>query len=918
MLVQVTPEKVVEPGALVTHVFQVINQGPDDDVYRLGLVLPEDWVAIPIPETLAVEAGGTGYVFANVQVPRTAEARLYEITLTAVSTSDPAVSASASGRVQVRPLWAFELAWKRKPPRVQPGKRVTVFLEVKNTGNVPDSYRVQLVMSPSWEAGVDRGEFSLLPGERHSVELYFAPPATAAPGTQYALTAIVSSVREPSLTHSLSLTGRLAPPPPELVGGTLFPEWTMSTTFSMDEEADPRLRLRGWGSIQGLGYVSGGLTISMAGFEDAKAELVTDNWSVYLDGGAISGAYLGISGSPLFGGRIDERGSWRLLFTEKRKGASALWTNEVTSLRLVAGSDAEQGISFDEVMLRHDFAGPFLGWALISQGAQTESGLILGLGGEVDLDELDVNGSCLFVGAGYPNQTPRVECSVSASYHGCGFPVGASWSFVRSEAGSPPGVFHVTGHTLRISASLPGMELLSPRFGLQFGLSQSDDTPASTSQRSYGASLGLSGDSPFPWALSGDFQTVDDLASGTHTSSETISVETQLPLGDFTLTQGFSVSLLSGEAGVTTSSDFSLQLDAPCLLGSPRFTLSGGGGEATIQVQLEGTLYPNTTLRWVWEYSVCEEYSWSTQITAEFPTIFPFCGPVKGRIRGQVFVDSNANFALDPGEEGVEGVIVCADGAEAITGAGGRFVFFPMDPGTYRLTLTELPPGLTPALPGPIQVELLAGEEPEVLVPLRPQAWVKCVVFNDEDQDGMRGASERGISGVRVLVRGPEVEREMRTDVNGQFVLELAPGTYEVTLDPTSLPERFELTTPQVVKLTAPEYGVATVEFGAYRKPRPVVVTFGPPTAAFEYAPEEPCAGEPVHFSGAPSRAVGAEIVSYEWKFTLDEISIVASGKELTVVFPQAGDWEVVLMVKDSNGLPAAAKRIIRVREPEQ
>jgi len=915
--VQVTPEKVVEPGALVTHVFQVINQGPDDDVYRLGLVLPEDWVAIPIPDTMAVEAGKTGYVFVNVQVPRTAEAGLYEITLAAVSTTDPAVSASASGRVQVRPLWAFELAWERRPPRVQPGTRVTVFLEVMNTGNVPDTYRVQLVMSPSWQAGVGREEFSLLPGERYSVELYFAPPATAAPGTQYALTVIVSSVQQPSLTHSLSLTGRLAPPPPELVGGTLFPEWTMSTTFSMDEEADPTLRLRGWGSIQGLGYVSGGLTLSMRGFEDVKAELVTDTWSVYLDGGAISGAYLGVSGSPLFGGRIGQWGAWRLLFTEQKKGASALWMNGVTSLRLVTGSDAEQGISFDEVMLRHDFAGPFLGWALISQGTQTKSGLILGLGGEVALDGLDVNGSCFFVGAGYPNQTPRVESSVSASYHGCGFPVDASWSFVRSEAGSPPGVFHVTNHTLRVSASLPGIGLLLPRFGLQFGLSQSDDTPASTNQRSYGASLGLSGDSPFPWALSGNLQMVDDLALGTHTSSESVSVETQLPMGDFTLTQGFSVSLLSGEAGVTTSSGFSLRLDAPCLFGSPRFTLSGGKGEATIQVELEGTLYPNTTLRWVWEYSLCEEYAWSTKFTVKFPTIFPFCGPVKGRIRGQVFVDSNANSALDPGEEGVEGVIVRADGAEAITGAEGRFVFFPMEPGTYRLTLAELPPGLAPAAPGPIQVELLAGEEPEVLVPLRPQSWVKCIVFNDEDQDGLRGASERGIPGVRALVRGPGVDKEMQTDVNGQFVLELAPGTYEVVLDPASLPERFELTTPQVVKLTAPEYGVATAEFGAYRKPRPVVVTFGPPTAAFEYAPEEPLAGEPVHFSGAPSRAVNAEIVSYEWKFTLDEISIVASGVELTLVFPQAGDWEVVLMVKDSNGLPAAVKRTIRVREPE-
>jgi len=910
--VEVTPEKVVEPGALVTHVFRVINQGPDDDVYKLSLDLPEDWVSIPVPEAVAVEAGKTGYVFVNVQVPRTAEAGLYELTLTVQSTADPAVGASASALVRVQPWWSFELAWERKPPRVQPGKRVTAFLKVKNTGNVPDSYRVQVMMSPPWEAGVSREEFSLLPDEEHLVELYFAPPATAAPGTQYALTVTVSSVAKPTLTHSLSLTGKLAPPPPELVGGTLFPEWTMSTAFSMDEEADPTLRLRGWGSIPSLGYISTGLTVSMAGFDEAMAELVTNGWSVYLDGGTISGAYLGISGSPLFGGRIDRWGSWRLLFTEKKKGASALLMNGTTSLRLVTASDTEQGLGFSELVLRHDFPGPFLGWGLVSQAAQEASGVIFGLGGELVLEELEASGSWFSVGEGYPNQAARVEGSVDASYHGCGLPFDVSWSFVRSQA-TPPGGFHVTDHTLRVSTWLPQVPLL-PRLALRFGLSQSDDIPASTNQRTYGLSAALRGDSPFQWALRGELQLVEDLASGTYTSSQTVSVETSLPLGDFILSQGFSVSLLSGAAGVTTGSEFSLVLDAPALFGSPELTLSGGDGKATLKVELEGTLYPDTTLRWVWEHSVGEEYAWSTQLFAEFPSIFPFCGPVKGRIRGWVFMDANANLAFDPGEEGVEGITVRADGAEAITGTGGRFAFFPMEPGGYRLTLSGLPPGLTPALPEPIQVELVAGEEQEVLVPLRPQSWLKCIVFNDEDQDGVKGEDERGIPKVLVVVRGPEVEEELSTDANGQVVLEVVPGTYQVAVDPQTLPEGFQLTTPAELEVSAPEYGATEVGFGAYRKPRPVVVTFGPPMAAFEYTPEQPRAGEPVHFTGAPSQAFGAEIVSYEWKFTLNEISIVASGKEVTLAFPQPGDWEVMLLVKDSNGLPAATRRTIRVQ----
>jgi len=524
------------------------------------------------------------------------------------------------------------------------------------------------------------------------------------------------------------------------------------------------------------------------------------------------------------------------------------------------------------------------------------------------------------VGAGYPNQTPRLESDVLFVYEKCSFPVELSYRYSRIQAGPQTQPFHVHSHTLRGSASFPTVTYINPRFSIDFGWRGSDDTPQSTRERSYGASLSFQGDTPWPWSLQGSLRNTDDLIAGTSIFSHSIGGQLQVPFNSIPLTFGVSLSSMSGPGGTTVGSNATLRADLPDLPGAPRITLTAGGGAFTISFQATGAPFGETELDWSWNYTTNAAgiSTWTTSFTLRFPAPFPFCGPVRGRISGRLFLDVDRDGRWSPGDEGIEGVLVTADGAEAITGTGGRFVFPPLEPGTYKLSLEGLPPGLAPAKPLP-RVNLIAGAELELSIPLRPQSWIRGRVFNDTNKNGLLDPGEGGIPEVRLLVQGEGGQWELITDSGGLFVLAVEPGAYRVTLDTDTLPERFALTTPASVEVEVPERKVVRVEFGAYRKPRPVVVTFGPPTAAFEYAPEEPCAGEPVHFSGAPSRAVGAEIVSYEWKFTLNEISIVASsGKELTVVFPQAGDWEVILMVKDSNGLPAAAKRVIRVREPEK
>ncbi len=910
--ISATATKFVDVGDLVTHVFTIVNQGTNDDVYALDLTLPQGWVALPVPATISVPAGATRIVFVNSSVPSTAEAGTYEITLKATSLHDSAIHSQETAYVQVRSSWGFELKWVRIPPRGQPGERLQGSFKVTNTGNSPDEYQVDVVASAGWEAGVMFEEFGLLPGESREVEFYVLVPNTATAKAQYGVTLTVTSIQNPSLTRTLSTTGRLSPPPPELVGGTLFPEWMMSVDFDIDQQANPRLSVRGWGDIEGFGQIDAGGSLTIAGIQSARAWIDTGDWSIFLDGGTIVGPFLGVSGRPLFGGHIGELGLWRLLFTEDSKGFYGLLRNDTSSLRFSLGSDSIRELAFQQIDLRHDFAGPASGRFLIGRGVQTESGIVWSLGGDVELEEWEFGGSFMSVGPGYPNQTPRSEGRVYVSYDGCPFPVDSSWSSVSREAGLPPDEYNLTANSFRASAPILSFDVLSCTLSLQFGTQQSDDAPRSVDAHSYSLGCSLAGNTPIPWSFATSSQWLNDQIAGTTTTSQQVTIGGEVEFGEISTILSASIQALQGATGITTSSGLSITLSDDNLPGSPEVTFSIGGGGAGAEGQLTWNPAPDTEVVWTWELPLCGE-GFSTDISVRFPAAFPFCGPTKGRISGRVIVDVNGNGIWDSGEEGVKGVLLLADDYEAITGNDGRFVFPPLDPGTYALAIKSLPAGLVPEEAFPLEVSISAGDEPQILIPLRPQSWLRVRVFSDANQNGQRETAERGVSGVQAFVRGEGLEKTLRTDASGRFIIEVPPGSYTVALDVSSLPQRVEMTTPQTVEVDMPEYGTVDVEFGVYQRPRPVVITFGPPTASFDFTPQTPIVGETVRFTGISSQAVNAEIVSYAWEFKQGDIKITQSGEQTDTVFAKPGLWQVYLTVTDSNGLRGAAKKEITV-----
>jgi len=88
-----------------------------------------------------------------------------------------------------------------------------------------------------------------------------------------------------------------------------------------------------------------------------------------------------------------------------------------------------------------------------------------------------------------------------------------------------------------------------------------------------------------------------------------------------------------------------------------------------------------------------------------------------------------------------------------------------------------------------------------------------------------------------------------------------------------------------------------------------------PPTAAFEWTPANPSAGEPVTFDASGSQGMDSELVRYRWTFggtVVEEESHTA-----TYTFNQTGDVEVTLEIEDDAGETDSQTKTLSVGDPK-
>lgn len=174
----------------------------------------------------------------------------------------------------------------------------------------------------------------------------------------------------------------------------------------------------------------------------------------------------------------------------------------------------------------------------------------------------------------------------------------------------------------------------------------------------------------------------------------------------------------------------------------------------------------------------------------------------RGRIRGRVFFDLDADGQDDPGEPGVAGLRVELDGRRsATTDAGGNFDFAAAaGEHTVALVSERLGAQLRASTPTGQRVYLAAGEGVRVGFGLNDFGFVSGRVFNDltlaDDQTAANDAP--GVGGVLVRLRpaagsvGPALSQTVAAGGTYEF-RNVPPGSYMLEVDAASLPADFRL-----------------------------------------------------------------------------------------------------------------------------
>jgi protocatechuate 3,4-dioxygenase beta subunit len=209
--------------------------------------------------------------------------------------------------------------------------------------------------------------------------------------------------------------------------------------------------------------------------------------------------------------------------------------------------------------------------------------------------------------------------------------------------------------------------------------------------------------------------------------------------------------------------------------------------------------------------------------------------PPSNRISGQVYNDLNFNGTPDSGEPGLSGLTVFLDsnnnGAldpgemSTLTDASGNYRFTNLPVGTYRVREAVPASGvLTSANPTPI---VLANGSISTGVTfgnfrLAPANRISGQVFNDLNANGTKDPGEPGLPGVLVFLDGNNNavldpgEISTLTDANGNYSFtNLVAGTYQVReVVPTGL---VPTTANPAVILVSGDNRLGSIDFGNFR-----------------------------------------------------------------------------------------------------
>ncbi len=174
-----------------------------------------------------------------------------------------------------------------------------------------------------------------------------------------------------------------------------------------------------------------------------------------------------------------------------------------------------------------------------------------------------------------------------------------------------------------------------------------------------------------------------------------------------------------------------------------------------------------------------------------------------GSIEGWVFNDANLNGSLDAGEKGVEGIKVkLEDGSTVTTDKSGHYQFPAVGAGKHIVALDakRIPAAYTFLGSETMGVEVQRRGKSRADFPFVRGASLQGRVLSDSKGTGKAVPDAKGVPDVLVILKPGDLNTY--TDSEGNFSFEgVIPKSYEISLDPQTLPEYSRLTSPQTLQV---------------------------------------------------------------------------------------------------------------------
>ena len=174
-------EKEVKAGEEAIYTLLIYNQGNQNDTIKIySDYKGNEWIVSIEKEKLNIPAGSFDYTDVIVKAPENASEGDY-LNITIFAEGNTGSGSIWLNTTIAPPEYGVRVTAKQKEIKVEPGKTFTVTFTVENTGDLYDTYNLNVTCV--WDYDLERNKISLQPGESSNVSVLVKIPENATNGT---------------------------------------------------------------------------------------------------------------------------------------------------------------------------------------------------------------------------------------------------------------------------------------------------------------------------------------------------------------------------------------------------------------------------------------------------------------------------------------------------------------------------------------------------------------------------------------------------------------------------------------------------------------------------------------------------------------------------------------------------------------